>query len=109
VLMDMKILRSTIGEGRDVRVFPAFNMFGHRPLFVALPKLVSVQSRLAVCDGNQLYIRQCRSGWVPGPVFCEFAECLCQWVDAWRVGRGARREGRENGRQREACCFWSMP
>jgi hypothetical protein len=74
VLKHMKHFRSTVGRLRHVRVFPAFNRFGHPPLFVALPGFASVQIRFAVCDGNQVHILQCPSGWVSERVFREFAE-----------------------------------
>jgi hypothetical protein len=92
-LKDMKLFRIRIGKLPHVTVFPAFNRIGHGPpLFVVLPRFASAQGRFAVFHSRRLYIVHPASGWVPGPVFCEFAEWICEWLDGYRAERGWRAE-----------------
>jgi hypothetical protein len=90
-LKDKKLFQITIGELPHATVFPAFNSFGHGPpLFVVSPRLANAQEPLAVYHRCQLCIMQSPSGWVSGPVFCEFADwlCECEWEDAYRAEGG---------------------
>jgi hypothetical protein len=90
---DMNLFRIAIGQLSHVTVFPAFNRFGHGPRpFVVLPRLAGAQGRFAVYHRSRLYITQPPSGWVSGPVFGEFAEWFCEWVDTYRAERGWQAE-----------------
>jgi hypothetical protein len=88
-LKDMKLFRIKIGKMPHVVVFPAFNRFGHGPpLFIVLPRFISAQRRFAAHHRGRLYLTQSKAGWASGAASCEFAEWLCEWVDAYRAERG---------------------
>ena len=71
-----------------VTVFPVFNCYGEGPPpFIVLPEFVSAQTRFRTIHQHRVYVTQSKTGWVTHPVFKEWTQWVCRWLDKYREER----------------------